>query len=143
MGTRSLIHIKDGKKTIATIYQQYDGYPTGVGKNIKKILNWGRVKVLNGYSGSDKTPHAFNGMGCLAAYLIGELKDKKIGNVYLMAPNTKDVGEEFIYTISQYEYTVKLKVIDVYENKVLFNGVLNEFCGERAEGRTLVEIALT
>jgi hypothetical protein len=143
MGTRSLIHIKDGRKTIATIYRQYDGYPTGMGRDIKRILNWGRVKVLNGYCSSDKPPHSFNGMGCLAAYLIGELKDKKIGNVYLMAPNMKDVGEEFVYTISQHEETVKLKVVNVYENKVLFNGVLNEFCGERAEGKTLVEIALT
>jgi len=143
MGTKSLIHIKDGRKTIATIYRQYDGYPTGIGEDIKRILNNGEVEILNGYSGDSKIPAKFNRMGCLAAFLVGELKEQKIGNVYLMAANSKDCGEDFVYTISQQGGTVKIKVIDVYENKVLFNDVLNEFCGERAEGRTLVEIALT
>ena len=41
MGTRTLVHIKDGKKTIATIYRQYDGYPSGMGEDIKRILNKG------------------------------------------------------------------------------------------------------
>ena len=31
MGTRSIIHVKDERKTITTIYRQYDGYPSGMG----------------------------------------------------------------------------------------------------------------
>lgn len=32
MGTRSIIHVKDGRKTIVTLYRQYDGYPSGMGE---------------------------------------------------------------------------------------------------------------
>lgn len=143
MGTRSLIHIKEDKKTIATIYRQYDGYPTGMGEDIKKALNNGEIEILNGYSGSCKIPAQFNGIGCLAAYLVGELKEQKIGNVYLMAPNTKDVGEDYAYTITDKKGKVYLKVVDVWNKKILFNGLLNDFCGKKAEGMTSLEVELT
>jgi len=143
MGTRALIHVKDGKKTIATIYRQYDGYPTGLGEDIKKILNNGNVEILNGYNGC-KVPYEFNGIGCLGAYLIGELKQKKIGNVYLMAPNIKDAGEDFTYIISKDKnnVNVNLKVIDSYTKKIVYNGRLKDFCGQKAEGVTSLEIEL-
>jgi hypothetical protein len=143
MGTRALIHVKDGRKTIATIYRQYDGYPTGLGEDVKKILNNVNVIILNGYNDSCATPSKFNGMGCLAAYLIGELKQKKIGNVYIMAPNTEGSGEDFTYILSQDVNSVKLKVIDSYTKKVLYNGRLKDFCGQKAEGVTSLEIELT
>jgi hypothetical protein len=136
MGTRTLVHIKDGKKTIATIYRQYDGYPSGMGEDIKQILNNGQVEVLKGYSGSSKIPSQFNGMGCLAAFLVGELKGGKIGNVYLMAANTKEVGEEFIYTLIVKNEDVYLKVFDIYNKKILFNGLLKDFSGEKAERKS-------
>jgi hypothetical protein len=143
MGTRSLIHVKDGKKTVATIYRQYDGYPSGMGEDIKRILNGGEVEILNGYGGSSKIPAQFNGMGCLAAFLVGELKEQKIGNVYLFAANTKDCGEDFVYTLSDKNGTVYLKVQDVWNKKILFNGPLKEFCGKIAEGMTPLEVELT
>lgn len=142
MGTRALIHVKDGRKTIATIYRQYDGYPTGLGEDIKRMLNNGNVEILNGYNGLPYGPSQFNGMGCLGAYLIGELKQKKIGNVYLMAPNTKDVGEDFNYILSREKNNVKLKVIDSYTKKVLYDGRIKYFCGQKAEGVTSLEIEL-
>lgn len=138
MGTRTLVHIKDGKKTIATIYRQYDGYPTGMGDDIKKILNEGMVSILNGYSSNDKAPRQFNGMGCLAAFLIGELKDKKIGNVYILPINSKDVGEDYTYTISQDLLfgTLNLKVVENSHNgnKTIFNEGLAGFDGATVEG---------
>lgn len=143
MGTRTLVHVKDGRKTIATIYRQYDGYPTGMGEDIKEILNNGKVEILNGYSGSSRIPEQFNGMCCLAAYLVGELKQKKIGNVYLYPANSKDCGEDFVYTISESKGKLNLKVFDVYENKTLYNGSLTGFCGETAEGKTPLEIQLS
>lgn len=78
MGTRSLLHIKDEGKTLVTLYRQYDGYPTGMGKDIKDALAKGKARLTNGYSGSDKNPEVFNGMGCLAAYLVVELKGRMI-----------------------------------------------------------------
>ena len=140
MGTRTLVHIKEDKKTIATIYRQYDGYPTGMGDDIKKILNNGNVEILNGYGGSNKTPSQFNGIGCLAAFLIGELKERKIGNVYIFAPNSKDVGEDYTYTISVSGCKVKLKVVENYHNKVIFNGLLKDFDGKEVEGISNQEI---
>lgn len=143
MGTRTLVHIKDGKKTIATIYRQYDGYPSGMGEDIKKALNNGEVEILNGYGGSSKIPAQFNGMGCLAAFLVGELKQKAIGNVYLFTANTKDCGEEFVYTLSEKKGKVLLKVQDVYTKKVLFSGLLKDFSGEKAEGKSSLEVELS
>ena len=133
MGTRTLVHIKDGKKTITTIYRQYDGYPTGMGDDIKEALNLGNVTILNGFGGQTVPSH-FNGMGCLAAFLIGELKQKKIGNVYIFPANSKDVGEEFTYTLSESNGNVKLKVVENYKNKTIFNGLLKDFYGETVEG---------
>ena len=124
MGTRTLIHVKDGKKTIATIYRQHDGYPSGMGEDIKKVLNNGEVIILNGYSGLSKIPARFNGMGCLAAFLVGELKEQKIGNVYLFAANTKDCGEDFVYTLSDKKGVVYLKCFDVWNKKILFSVLL-------------------
>ncbi len=135
MGTRTLVHIKDSKKTIATIYRQYDGYPTGMGDDIKEILNNGMVNILNGF-GNHQVPQHFNGMGCLAAYLIGELKNKKIGNVYIYPANSKDVGEDFTYTISEDLGILNLKVVEnSYDgNKTLFKGALINFDGKTVEG---------
>jgi hypothetical protein len=134
MGTRSLVHIKEGKKTIATIYRQYDGYPTGMGDDIKEILNDGMVNILNGFALNHQVPKQFNGMGCLAAYLIGELKNKKIGNVYIYPTNSKDVGEDFTYTISEDLGILNLKVVENYNNKTIFKGMLTSFDGKRVEG---------
>jgi hypothetical protein len=134
MGTRSLVHIKEGKKTIATIYRQYDGYPTGMGDDIKEILNDGMVNILNGFSLNHQVPKQFNGMGCLAAYLIGELKNKKIGNVYIYPTNVKNIGEDFTYTISEDLGILNLKVVENYKNKTIFKGMLTSFDGKRVEG---------
>ena len=94
MGTRALIHIKESDKqsqTLCTIYRQFDGYPEGLGKDILAIIQnkW----ISNGIQ-----EDAFNGMGCLAAWLIGELKED-IGNVYIYPPDAVDVGEEYTYTV--------------------------------------------
>lgn len=94
MGTRALIHVKESDKnsqTIVTIYRQYDGYPEGLGEEIKAII--GDKALSNGI-----TDGCFNGMGCFAAWLVRELKTR-IGNVYIMPPNTENVNEEYVYTI--------------------------------------------
>ena len=134
MGTRALIHIKEGRTTIATIYRQMDGYEEGLGQEIVDILNKGSVKVVNGYgSGMKNSAGDFNGAGCLAAYLIGQLKlnaygeegKESIGNVYIMRPNTKDVGEEYTYTISVPDEgnTVNISV-NAYNGRQIYKGSL-------------------
>ena len=134
MGTRTLVHIKEGRKTIATIYRQYDGYPTGMGEDIKRILNNGQAQILKGYNNSSIIPEQFNGMGCLAAFLVGELKQQTIGNSYLFPPNAKDWGEEFVYTLSFVKGILNIKVFDVWNKKTLYNGSISDFCGKIVEG---------
>ena len=122
MGTRALLHIKENglkSKTIATIYRQYDGYPSGLGMDIYNILNNGKATLLNGF-GDHKAPAYFNGMGCLAAYLIGELKERRIGNVYLYPPNSKIYNEEYVYTVFCKDNELMIEVNDIYKegNKI-------------------------
>ena len=123
MGTRSLIHIKHTcieSPTLATIYQQYDGYPDGVGLNIYKIL--GNSKIINGFS-DHESPEYFNGMGCMAAYLISKIKTA-IGNVYIYPPDSEECGEEYTYTIYLKDGELWMKVFDVYQNRAIFNNNL-------------------
>lgn len=135
MGTRSLTHIanEDGK-VLTTIYQQYDGYPEGVGQKLHDILN-GSI-IVNGFGGNcdDKT---HNGMGCLAATLIAKRKEK-IGNVYIYPAGINDCGEDFTYTIKPLPRVngedfqrLNLKV-ESFES-TLYDGPLDEFKAELIE----------
>lgn len=94
MGTRSLTHIKKDGETLLTFYRQYDGYPEGMGVDLAEFLDG--FEVVNGYG--ERKPKLANGMGCLAAQLIKELKDD-VGNVYIFAADSEDCGEEYTYTI--------------------------------------------
>lgn len=97
MGTRSTTTILDEQgNPLLCIYQQYDGYiEGGVGEKLIRILE-GR-RVVQGYTMEDKEYRNFNGMSCLAAQLVSDLKDG-IGNVYIQA---LDEGYE-----GSYDYTI-------------------------------------
>lgn len=137
VGTRALVHIKNGglrNKTIVTLYRQMDGYESGLGQEIVDTLNAGDCRLVNGYRSTDMVPAVFNGMQCLAAYLVGRLKvfpygeDTKnaIGSVYLMPANTKDVGEEYVYTIyTSNDVNVCIKVTN--GRRTLFNDTIEAY----------------
>lgn len=91
MGTRSTIAIYENTKHLVTIYQQYDGYPSGVGLQLAKFVSSG--KLVNGLGGHKGL--VFNGMGCLAAALIKELKDGP-GGTYIVP---KEDTEEYNYVV--------------------------------------------
>ena len=93
MSTHAVLEIKDGKKVIAKAYKQLDGHPCYFGRDIKKALDGGRAST-NGYLKS-KMPQAFMGMGCLAAYLVGKLKGRDIGDFYLIP--VKEEQEDILY----------------------------------------------
>lgn len=143
MGTRGILHIKEGRKTIVTVYRQYDCYPTGLGEDIKKALNDGNCEIVNGYTFGMNNPKHFNGAGDLAAYLVGWLKvldgadedNKTIGNVYLQAPNTNDVGEDYIYVLSIKDNgLINLQVNSTWPSKFcIYDGPLEHFDGKRVE----------
>jgi hypothetical protein len=134
MGTRSLTKISDGKDVVACIYRQMDGYPSGHGAELAKILASG--KMVNGISGIPsgfKT--VFNGVGCLAAAIVANLKDGP-GGIYLYPPKSKDCGEEYVYEIhGDMDRPLTVKCIGVYEKKVLYDGDVAgfvDFCGRES-----------
>jgi hypothetical protein len=119
MGTRHLTVIYDGElnseNELITIYGQYDGYPSGHGKTLKKLV--GNKKIVNGLTNKGEDEVA-NGMGCFAAQLVALLKIKQrekaiemtsyfsnsssthdgmAGGYYVYGVGTIDVGESYIY----------------------------------------------
>ena len=91
MATRAKIHIarrEEGvsfseipEKVMVSIYNHYDGYPEGLGVTLASYLE--DKKITNGL-GKDRWS-CFNGLGCMAASIIAELKDEA-GNVYIEDP---------------------------------------------------------
>jgi len=100
MGTRSLIHFYDGGHKdiiLATVYQQYDGGPTVVGKDLAEFLLSG--VVVNGIPVGG-TARYFNGMSCLTAQYIAEHKHGA-GGLYIYPAGVEDVGEEWTYEVGE------------------------------------------
>jgi hypothetical protein len=133
MGTRGLTVVEqEGGAEIAVLYRQYDSYPRGHGKELAEFLapNGVEKTLVNGYSSRDQ--HAFNGMGCLAAQLVAHFK-KEIGGFYLYAPGSRDVGEEYVYTLYELGGRVMVRVETTYPDKeagespILFSGNVAEF----------------
>ena len=104
MGTRAIISIakrEEGvsfseipEKKLVSIYNHYDGYPEGLGVTLANYLN-GRI-IVNGL-GKDQC-RVFNGLGCLAASLIAELKDGP-GNIYIENPENKRSWIDYEYFV--------------------------------------------
>ena len=132
MGTRSLTYVyetsdfaddKNNLKPITCIYRQFDGYPTGIGADIKAVLC--NARVVNGLPCGSKEK-LFNGMGDLAAMLIYELKQGDTGNVYIQVPVlNEDAWQEYEYHITEIEGTIFLKVKDPIET--LWSGPIDDF----------------
>lgn len=139
MGTRSLTAIQENGREIALIYRQFDGYPTGMGADIKRVLK--NIRLVNGFTGTEKTPVA-NGMGCLAAQLVKGIKEG-LGNVYLYSPGMRDCGEEYVYTLytggrkqknpHREGQVVYLRVYATYSKRTLYDGPLSGFNPKVAE----------
>ena len=92
MATRATIHIAKREegvsfsekpdKKLVSIYHHWDGYPEYLGVTLASYLE--DKKITNGLSRGDH--YCFNGLGCMAASNIAELKDEP-GNVYIEDPN--------------------------------------------------------
>lgn len=120
MSTRALTIVYDEQdRSIATIYCHSDGYPEGHGLDLAKILK--DRTVVNGIEIPEQK-NASNGMGCLAATIVAELKDG-IGGIYLRSDPEMDYGQEFEYHIQN----KNVLVIDVYGDNTIFHGTWNEF----------------
>ena len=125
MGTRSLTVFNNemDNSEIVVLYRQYDGYPTGHGRDLLSFLN--NMEIVNGISPNEKRKIA-NGMGCLSAQIVAYLKEAP-GDFYLHSAGTRDIGEEFIYTL-YYTEELRIKVQDTYDDgSDLFDGNMKSF----------------
>ena len=97
MGTRSLTTFKEDhtNEEIVVLYRQMDGYPEGHGIDLFRFLN--NMNMVNGMKPQEKRKTS-NGMSCLAAQMIAYFKDEP-GGFYLYRADTRDIGEEYVYTI--------------------------------------------
>ncbi len=130
MGTRCLTVLNNNKgKEIAVLYRQSDGYPDGHGVELAKFLSGHHL--CNGISQHDTADNAFNGMDDCAARVVSHFKGGQIGQFYLHAAGTRDVGEEYIYTVSKGSGDgLVLRCVDRYraeKNRVLYEGPPEKF----------------
>lgn len=117
MGTRSITYVYENDKKLMAVYRQMDGYPSCHGADLTRFLDG--MEIVNGFNASTPT-RAANGMGCLAAQLVSELKDG-IGSIYVVPANTKD-DEDYGYHIYS-DLTVKVTNF----GKKIFSGSVSEF----------------
>ena len=116
MGTRSLTFVYDGDVPLINIYRQYDGYPSGHGHELAQFLD--SKTLVNGF-GKQNSFEA-NGMGCLAAQLIVQLKHG-VGGIYIYPVSSTDCFQDYEYHV--YED----KVIVKNPTAVIFEGTWEDF----------------
>ena len=106
MATRATIHIAKREegvsfsekpdKKLVSIYHHWDGYPEYLGVKLASYLD--NKKITNGIGSRDNENLVFNGLGCMAASIIAELKDEP-GNVYIEDPNRPHGWIDYEYYI--------------------------------------------
>lgn len=104
--------MKEKGKPVMAVYKHWDGYPDGLGSQLKEIISGGTL--TNGISGNPKMGEAFNGAGCLFASIICLLK-KGPGDVYITSlDNVGKSGEEYIYEVNANDKDVELTYKETY-----------------------------
>lgn len=112
---------KNGKDLIS-IYNHYDSYVEGLGKDISNFLN--NIKVVNGISlGQEKEiSNIANGFGDLIAQFIVTFK-KTVGSIYV----EEYFEQEYNYIIQETEDMNEFN-IKVYEfEQLIFEGNKKQF----------------
>lgn len=99
MGTHSTITFyqksKDSVVPLVNIYQQYDGYLDGVGKD---LCEWLQKKIItNGFNHDDKRDIA-NGVGCLSAQYIRDHKPR-VGDLYIYPAGVHNEWCDYNYSV--------------------------------------------
>ena len=110
MGTRCLTFVYDGDVPVINIYRQFDGYPSGHGHELAQFLN--SKTLVNGYK--DKNSAEANGMGCLAAQLIVQLKHG-VGGIYIYPVASTDCFQDYEYHVYEDEVVVKDPTAVIFE----------------------------
>lgn len=124
MGTHSLIIMRtkvNGEIIVYTVlYQQFDGYPQGVGKKLLEFLKG--MTIVNGIP-FGSTEKAVNGAGDLFAHLVYLFKKKgyyeematpdgaKIGGTYILPPSGFE-HEEYNYIVTVENDKIKVSILE-------------------------------
>jgi hypothetical protein len=129
MGTRSNTVIIDtgyGKPVkLVNMYRQFDGYPSGHGKELSDFLS--KITMVNGiFEQGDKK--MANGAGCLAAQMIAHFKTEP-GGIYIDIPTGKcDNDYTYIVRADTYRPSKGISVeVREYGKKKLFEGSAEKF----------------
>lgn len=119
MGTRCLTFVHYGEDILINMYRQFDGYPSGHGRELADFLNG--FEIVDGFD--EVREKLANGMGCLAAQLIAHFK-QSVGGFYIEPVNATDCGQDYEYHV----YNGRVRVLDWNRNE-MFDGTYQEFKG--------------
>ena len=128
MATRGLIRFAKREEGVSfnehpenvevQIYNHYDSYPEGLGLDLAKFTR--DFRVVNGL-GSDLPDKIANGMGCLAAQLVANMKDGP-GNVYVEKPRKARFMIDYTYYVWVADNkSIYISVFD-YDDNCIFVG---------------------
>lgn len=130
MGTRSTIAFierstnREGKvfeTELVRIYQQFDGYPSGVGKELANWLN--NKHIINGIPYGEDVSNCCNGIGCMTAQFIRDFKTD-IGGLYI---TTNNDFEDYNYRVIEENDMITLEAYHWDDAKPFFRGTSKEF----------------
>ena len=125
MATRAMISVakrEEGvsfseipNKTIVDIYHHWDGYPEGLGVTLASYLNG--YHIVNGMG--RENDNLFNGIGCMAASIVAELKDGP-GDVYIEPRESHSWIDYHYYIWGDYYKSIWISIFD--GNECIFVG---------------------
>jgi hypothetical protein len=79
------------------MYRQFDGYPSGHGKELAEFLK--PMEIVNGLRPGAAENKIANGAGCLAAQMVAHFKDEP-GGIYLQSVTNRDYDSiDYIYHV--------------------------------------------
>ena len=125
MATRAMISIAKREEgvsfseipdeTIVDIYHHWDGYPEGLGVTLASYLN--DYHIVNGMG--RENDNLFNGIGCMAASIVAELKDGP-GDVYIEPRESHSWIDYHYYIWGDYYKSIWISIFD--GNECIFVG---------------------
>ena len=122
MGTRSITRVIEDGKHIMNMYRQFDGYPSGHGKELAEFIHG--KPMVNGFQGKNQL--AFNGGGCLAAGIVSNFK-KGIGGFYLKPVEQTDCWQDYEYILIVDSIALTLRINVISHGEALFEGDTQQF----------------
>lgn len=123
MGTRSTVKFIEDNSNILSVYQQYDGYPSGVGQQIVNLID--KYTIVNGIAVGREERVIANGFSDLALFYVLENK-KGAGNMYATTSNDSQEYDYEIHSTFKSKSVIERIIVHNYGEKI-FDGTVEEF----------------